>query len=142
MNTYHLENKLQITKDFLAELEAKSWQEIDQLQTQIANIDSSDDNNYIVQLLNNLLTSYYIFVGGLENFSSNTKSDYKVKNTNTTNKETSIENNLNIDTEELAEKNLDNEVSSYKDTVVEPFEYFVDFDEPSGEPLTDEDLYG
>ena len=24
----------------------------------------------------------------------------------------------------------------------EPFEYFVDFDEPAGDPLSDEDLYG
>ena len=25
---------------------------------------------------------------------------------------------------------------------IEPFEYFVDFDEPIGDPISDEDLYG
>ena len=28
-----------------------------------------------------------------------------------------------------------------QDEVIEPFEYFVDFDEPVGDPITDDDLY-
>lgn len=40
-----------------------------------------------------------------------------------------------LDDEELMDTNPDTEASA------EQFEYFVDFDEPKGPPLTDEDLY-
>ena len=41
METYNLKDKILITKDFLNELEAKGWQEIEYLQAQIANIPST-----------------------------------------------------------------------------------------------------
>ena len=43
-----------------------------------------------------------------------------------------------LDTEILDE--FDNAETNNENTS-EPFEYFVDFDEPIGEPLTDDDLY-
>ena len=41
--------------------------------------------------------------------------------------------------ENIPEINILDEFES--EATSEPFEYFVDFDEPIGEPLTDDDLY-
>ena len=41
---YTLKNKLTITKEFLQDLENKSWQEIEHLQSQIANIEANEEN--------------------------------------------------------------------------------------------------
>lgn len=152
MEPYCLKDKILITKDFLCELESKSWQEIEVLQNQIANIDDNEENTAILQLLKNLLTSYYIFIGGLENL---TETSLSAK--------TTVGKDLSIDTnhllEPVMEAKLDKdaldgtfEVPSNAQTIkmpqikaeenaFEPFEYFVDFDEPSGEPISDEDLY-
>jgi len=132
---YELKDKLQVTKEFLNDLEVKSWQEIEHLQNQIVNIEATKENLELIQLLKNLLTSYYVFTGGLENLNDNT-------NKLTINEPKSIE-SIKLEpeatfsdefvTSEVAlEQNMDSS---------EPFEYFVDFDEPVGEPLTDEELY-
>ncbi len=129
---YTLKDKLIITKDFIEELTEKSWLEIEQLQRQVANITDTDEGKKFKKLLNNLLTSYYVFVGGLENF-----------------------NNISIDYEPIAETPIEeptveiepalsyepSEPTNSKLEISEPFEYFVDFDEPTGAPLTDEDIY-
>ena len=149
---YTLKNKLSITKEFLTELESKSWQEIEYLQSQIANIEVTAENAKLIPLFKNLLTSYYVFVGGLESLDSE---DLTVA--------TPID-NVCINKEQIstdAEKAVGNDdyhdepyeddifepvfVEKQNSTVeadIEPFEYFVDFDEPTGEPLSDEDLYG
>ena len=144
---YTLKDKITITKDFLSDLEMKSWQEIENLQAQIANIEETEENLKVIQLLKNLLTSYYVFTGGLENFTN----------------EKVITNAINcpkkVDTEAKVAKAIKPEISYddiYEDDLfepatvekqdvadeIEPFEYFVDFDEPVGDPLSDEDLYG
>ena len=149
MEPYCLKDKILITKDFLRELESKSWQEIEVLQNQIANIDDNEENTVILQLLKSLLTSYYVFIGGLENLTETSLST-----------KTTVGKDLSIDTIEpvmvakLDEDTLDGtfEVPSNAQTIkipqikaeenaFEPFEYFVDFDEPLGEPISDEDLY-
>jgi hypothetical protein len=66
MNEYNLKDKLSLTPELLDSLTSKGWQEIEHLQAQIANIDDVSLN----QLLKNLLTSYYVFVGGLESLAS------------------------------------------------------------------------
>lgn len=148
METYNLKDKILITKDFLNELEAKGWQEIEYLQAQIANI--AEDNKEVIQLLKNLLTSYYVFTGELENLNDENKfivstadkvytKDKDIIAVNNTRKEVipidaEFDEPDNFFIEPAKPVHADNET-------FEPFEYFVDFDEPIGEPLSDEDLY-
>lgn len=140
---YTLKDKIQVTKEFLSDLEMKSWQEIENLQNQIANIETTPETAEVIKLLKNLLTSYYVFTGGLENL-SDTKATYKVP-------ESTAE--INVDKEVLpAEPKVeieDTEEETFEPIFAdeteqqdfEPFEYFVDFDEPEGDPISDEDLY-
>jgi hypothetical protein len=143
---YELKDKIQITKEFLNDLETKSWHEIEHLQNQIVNIEPSSK---IVQLLKNLLTSYYIFVGGLENISSEELASESITKytDNISEKEPVIVHAKKAKEEPKTELYSDDDI--YEPIVTagqieqdsEPFEYFVDFDEPFGEPITDEDLY-
>jgi hypothetical protein len=140
MEPHRLKDKLLITKEFLNDLETKSWQEIETLQNQIANIEVNTDNAELLQLLKNLLTSYYIFTGGLENLNNgmSTSIQQKVNDTipvQNISQDKSITMNIEKPKKTFPASN-DLEVVNF-----EPFEYFVDFDEPSGEPLSDEDLY-
>ena len=137
MHTYNLKDKITITKEFLNELEAKSWQEIEYIQNQIANIKDTHENTQLAQLLKNLLTSYYIFVGGIENINTNNSTISSSKTIKQS------------DDLKLADLNNSHSIESFENTSIglidnhiEPFEYFVDFDEPFGEPISDEDLYG
>lgn len=137
MDTYYLKDKLVVTDEFLADLETKSWQEIESLQNQIANIATSKENEGLLTLLNNLLTSYYVFVGGLENLASGCLSTPVVEiphNIEDLDKPIDI---TIAEEPELTEKPIPQDTDSF-----EPFEYFVDFEEPSGLPLTDAELYG
>lgn len=141
---YILKDKIAVTKEFLSDLESKSWQEIERLQSQISNIEDAE----LLKLLNNLLTSYYVFTGGLENLI-----DTKViqKNTEPANKICAKEepmqaNSLELETRTELRGN-DNlfeprHVKDVEQKDIKPFEYFVDFDEPTGDPISDEDLYG
>jgi hypothetical protein len=126
----------------------KSWQEIEQLQAQIANIEVSKESKKLIQLLKNLLTGYYVFAGGLENLNDDTnisKVDTFTGN-DSTNKEQVV-----IKAKDIPELNdavldepvylLDEPPKATNEDSFEPFEYFVDFDAPIGEPLTDDDLY-
>lgn len=143
---YNLKDKIAVTKDFLNDLEIRSWQEIEHLQNQITNIEITPDTIELVKLLKSLLTSYYVFTGGLENL-TNTNATYKIPEFTDkvcVEKETAV----TIPTEKV-ELSQDTDIfephNSIDDTEQidsEPFEYFVDFDEPSGDPISDEDLYG
>ena len=123
---YELKDKINVTTELLNELELKSWQEIEHLQAQLANLDNGPVNDKLRQLFKNLLTSYYVFTGGIETLLSESIS------------------NVALPTEEpvvlqtIDPKSIVNEPDT---EVTDPFEYFVDFDDPSGEPLTDKDLY-
>ena len=144
---YTLKDKLTINKEFLADLETKCWQEIEYLQSQIANI----DNAKLSQLFKNLLTSYYIFVGGIENLDSEdivaTPTDNICVNKEpiSTDVEKAVGNDDYHDEpceDDIFEPVFVEKQNSAVEANIEPFEYFVDFDEPIGEPLSDEDLYG
>lgn len=145
---YTLKDKIQINKEFLADLEAKSWQEIEHLQSQIANIEMTAESAELAKLLNSLLTSYYIFVGGLENLNDSNKINNFTDKV-APSKELVIvdtkEDTITLDSPELGEPNdfLDEQDKTEltDEAAFEPFEYFVDFDEPTGEPLTDDDIY-
>jgi hypothetical protein len=145
---YTLKDKLTTSKDFLSELIDKSWAEIEHLQTQIANIDTAEENTKLIQLFKNLLTSYYVFIGGLENLNSEeiiVKSEPAKEPTVELKKEDIPEPANITDDHYLADLVFDDPAveksEPVKDEYSEPFEYFVDFDEPIGEPLTDDDIY-
>lgn len=147
---YELKDKIKITKEFISELEMKGWQEIEYLQAQIANIEPTEDSTKLVQLLNNLLTSYYVFTGGLENLGDENKI---VKVANFTDKVCADKELITVNAKkeiEPTKPNLDEfeeffdepvKIGPGNDEPFEPFEYFIDFDEPTGEPLTDDDIY-
>lgn len=137
-----LKTKIQVTKDFLEELTNKSWQEIETLQMQLNNLDTNSISEPLHQLIENLLTSYYVFVGGLENLqedfdSLNNTIVPPVKNPK-----------INLQKEDKLDINLElnsfneNQAISTQTEIEDPFEYFVDFDDPIGDPISDEDLYG
>ena len=139
---YELKDKITTTEELLQELEAKCWQEIDYLQAQINNLADGATNNKLRQLFKNLLTSYYIFTGGIE-----TLAEAPIDNTATPTESTveepieEIEQEISVDTEPQDEDTYTPEIDTSSLEVSDPFEYFVDFDDPVGEPLTDEDLY-
>jgi hypothetical protein len=141
---YTLKDKLVVTKAFIDELTDKSWQEIEHLQNQIVNLDKTEDGTKVERLLKNLLTSYYVFVGGLENIDNidSGTSEFKIEEP-TVEEEPKSENVPVISQNDdipLWDSMHDSMVDSQL-TDTEPFEYFVDFDEPIGDPLTDDDLY-
>lgn len=136
---YELKDKINATPEFLGELEAKSWLEIEHLQAQIANLAEGPANEKLRKLFKNLLTSYYVFTGELENLSSGDTAvlpENDALDVEYSEPEISINQHIK-DTEEFTEP----ETAMHEIEVTEPFEYFIDFDDPIGEPLTDEDLY-
>ena len=156
MSTYYLKDKLKVDTELLNELTQKSWQEIEYLQSHIANIEDVDENTAIVQLLKNLLASYYVFIGNMECLYDN---DSVLLEPIINKKQSSVLNSSKVDFPDEAsqentvadysfeeEDNFETVENTDESTVstsaqAEPFEYFVDFDDPVGSPLTDEDLY-
>jgi hypothetical protein len=141
---YELKDKLIITKELLETLESKGWQEIEYLQAQIANLADSSVNDKLRQLLKSLLTSYYVFTGGIETLTSepiNTIVEPIEKPIQEPVPELSIETTSNIE-DNFDKQDMDLSLVNEPTVDIEDnFEYFVDFDDPVGEPLTDDDLY-
>jgi hypothetical protein len=140
---YNLKDKIEVTEEFLNDLIAKNWQEVEALQQQIANIDTSSKlGAYVAKLLKNTCTNYYVLIGCLETLIENPEAELEVHE-----QETKPEAINDITT---ADPTVDNviepealQVTTIKTNAdFEPFEYFVDFDEPSGAPISDQDLYG
>ena len=136
---YTLKDKLLVTQEFIDELTEKSWQEIEHVQSQIASLADTPEGNKVAKLLNNILTSYYVLAGSLENFNINdTAISQPIEVAST-----ELPNEIIIEKEsvEIVEPSEQEVTIEPESTVTEPFEYFVDFDDPIGEPLTDKDLY-
>ena len=136
-----LKDKIKIDKNFINDLITKSWQESESLQNQIDSIEiDSPQAAKVVKLLKDLLTSHYVFIGCLENL-ENEPINEPIKNTEP---EVIVPEKLTVIPEEPIKAMSDIDIFSELDANEadsEPFEYFVDFDEPIGEPLTDKDLY-
>lgn len=133
---YNLKEKLIVTKSFLDELVIKSWQDLEAIQQQIKNIDASNTlGNKTVELLKTLCVNYYTFIGCLENLAETTEFDC-VKISDQINQEVDIQTLSNYTDSAAREFKIDTADNNF-----EPFEYFVDFDAPTGEPITDKDLY-
>jgi hypothetical protein len=155
-----MSHKIEATKEFLNDLIGKSWQEIEALQQQIDSIDTGTYlGNEIVKLLRNTCTSYYVLIGCLEGltdcqesrYTDVVKSEPSIKvyqryKPDSPEKPVDAEPKAQLIAEPVINDVLDDEVifePKHAEAPVdfEPFEYFVDFDEPSGDPLTDDDLY-
>jgi hypothetical protein len=139
MSVANLKDKITVTPDFLADLISKNWQEVDSIQQQIDSIDSSTKaGQEVVNLLKNALASQYVFVGCLENISIKATSEVYLERVEPVeHTEPEPEEKL----QGLVDEPIDLAIDS-AEVPFEPFEYFVDFDEPIGDPLSDEDLYG
>ena len=141
-----LKDKITITDEYLQELISKSWHESENLQRQIKalNVISSKDAK-VVELLKQLLTNYQIFIGCLEGLSEETFEEVKTKavlpefESEPVVSEVVIDESLTDEITFLETNSTDTLIESVE--VQEPFEYFVDFDDPVGEPITDKDLY-
>lgn len=127
-----LKTKLRVDKELIDDLISKSWLEIDSIQAQLSTLSSeSAVGKKVQQVLKNLLTNYYIFVGELENIEV-PELPVPQDSHNEVSKQTY--NGLqSVEQITVAKEN--------EDVSFEPFEYFTDFDDPTGEPLTDTDLY-
>ena len=134
-----LKEKIPVTPELLNDLVSKSWLELEHLQAQANNL---DNNPALQTLLNNLITSYYVFIGGIENLQVgiNTMQQPSVSTSDELQKklEPDILDDLVFDKDEVVHVTHDEPALE----ATEPFEYFVDFDEPVGDPLSDDDLYG
>lgn len=138
---YSLKDKIVVSEEFLNELIAKNWQETEAIQQQIANIDTSTQlGAEVVRLLKNTCTNYYVLIGCLESLA---EGDIPQREPAAQNEHTdrSVEPEIETPQEPLAIAK-DQELPAKADRAdFEPFEYFVDFDEPCSERLTDKDLY-
>ena len=134
-----LKEKIPVTPELLNDLASKSWLELEHLQAQANNI---DNNPALKTLLNNLITSYYVFIGGIENLQVGTTNlqQLPVSASDELQKkpEPDILDGLVFNEDDVVHVTHDEPALE----VTEPFEYFVDFDEPTGDPLSDDDLYG
>lgn len=119
---------------FLNELLKQSWLDIENLQKQIDTIEStSPQSRELIEIIKDFLTSNLVYVGCLENLLTKTQKSNLEKEIKL------VDDKKVLDLEEPLENSRIN--NSTADTDFEPFEYFVDFEEPQGDPLTDEDLY-
>lgn len=155
---------------------SKSWDEIATLKAQIREFKLAKKNQKLIDIFQDLLDSYLIFVGRLEQFAD--KKDFidlpkedelkedvnieiKVTSDEPTNTEVKKEIPEVTSTESIPvpEEEIDKYLSDedFIDPPTEPIkqpakkvapeianndtEYYVDFDDPTGEPLSDADLY-
>ena len=143
---YNLKNKIIVTNEFLNELIGKSWQEVETLQQQIANIDTSSQlGTNVVKLLKNTCTSYYTLIGCLETLAEEPETALlPTVITNETDIQEEKQELMGESVIEALDKKLPTTLKNQQTEVMqnfEPFEYFVDFEEPLGKPITDEVLY-
>lgn len=133
-----LKDKIKIDKNVINDLIAKSWEDSESIQNQIDSIEvDSTSAATVVKLLKDLLTSYYVFTGCLENLGNEpievTKPAKAIES------EVIVPEKLAVIPE--APIKINTQKTELNNVEIEPFEYFVDFDDPVGEPLTDDDLY-
>lgn len=140
---YNLKEKLVVTEEYLNDLISKSWLETEAIQQQIANIDASTKLGAgVVKILKNACTNYYVLIGCLEALAENPNS-IEITGVGQETFQNTTEQKVFDEPAEATE--APKEILSLpveSNDNFEPFEYFVDFEEPSGDPLSDEDLYG
>ena len=134
-----LKDKIKVDKNFIDDLITKSWQDSESIQSQIDSIEvDSVIATKTVKLLKDLLTSYYVFTGCLENIENESIDMIKVEPAPVV---VEVPKVIPEKPVKVVAPKVDILPELNYETEAEPFEYFVDFDEPTGEPLTDDDLY-
>lgn len=150
------QDELPIT--FITSFVSRGWEEVGMLKEQIKALKTEFKNvDKIEEILQGLIDAYLINIGQLELFLQ--ENDYvevpEVEETETEESEESEEEVeaeeepevkvIKVEVPEEEEKDEENETGR---VVMQPapkdfeaFEYFVDFDEPYGDPLTDDDIY-
>lgn len=146
MDISKLTDRLATDDTLISGLIESSWQETDNLKTQIAGLKASKENPLVITAITNLLNSYYIFIGELE----------RALDTKSNKEDSDITSNI-MATQTPAEKETSYPLSKSEDPIIKntdeepllkkpitpakPFEYFVEFEDPIGPPVTDVDLY-
>jgi len=143
-----IKDKIKADKNFINDLIAKSWEDSESIQNQIDCIETdSEIAAKTVKLLKDLLTSYYVFTGCLENLANEPVEAARINEpVEVAEPEVIVPEKLTIIPEEPVKANNEPDIDFFSELDAdepesEPFEYFVDFDDPVGEPLTDDDLY-
>lgn len=155
-----IKNNKQVNKDIISKVIKDSWAEIDRLSKFIEVLRQDDfDNSAVEDALQSIIDAYLICAGQLEPLASTEVSDL-----GTIDFEFDPANNEFQDKPELDVQAIqpdDQSINQVAQPIEEPvsvedglnnpnilprdhfekFEYFVDFDEPIGDALTDEDLY-
>ena len=152
-------NQEELPITFITSFVSRGWEEVGMLKEQIKALKTEFKNiDKIEEILQGLIDAYLINIGQLELFLH--ENDYvEVPNVDETEEiESKKEEEEEISEEEVIEdKKVEDEVEAVADDEIEEtdspivmqqapkdfeaFEYFVDFDEPSGDALTDDDLY-
>ena len=141
---YNLKDKIVVDETFISDLIAKNWQEVESLQQQAANIDTSTKlGAEIEKLLKNTCTNYYVLIGCLENLADGAEVTSVEVPAEAVEPEVKSDPQPESDFEFGEAKILVDSDDLYRvpEEDFEPFEYFVDFEDPVGDPLTDKDLY-
>lgn len=134
-------DKVTVDNDLLNDIITKTWHDIENIKSQIEMLDNTDAKTVeFKKLLNTLLTNYYIFVGCIENIITDFDDAKQVVEPQETEEIKNIENISTAEPYSITTNNTQYDLKVHEDNF-EPFEYFVDFDEPFGEKITDEDLY-
>lgn len=140
---YNLIDKIEVTEEFLNDLITKNWQEVEAIQQQIANIDTSTQlGSEVAKILKNTCTNYYVLIGCLETLVENPETELEVHNQEAESETTNDIVTAGPTVSEVIEPKVAQVNNVETNVDFEPFEYFVDFDEPSGKPVLDQDLYG
>lgn len=158
------ENKIsqeELPITFITSFVSRGWEEVGMLKEQIKALKAEFKNiDKIEEILQGLIDAYLINIGQLELFLH--ENDYvEVPNIEETEEVEKKEEEEKVSEDEIVEdeevKDIEDEIETVVEDEVEEaeapivmqqapkdfeaFEYFVDFDEPSGEALTDDDLY-
>jgi len=172
-NTKLNENKTKIDTEVVTALISQAWGEIGVLKSNVEQIGKGfSDTKKLIEIFEDLLDSYLIYVGRLESFLEDSKLIDKPKNKEVIEEKLILDENKYTSTiiehkpieisqpvdmsinESVASKSIDalldtetesNDLDAEQENEVhESADFFVDFDEPDlSEPkLTDDDIYG
>lgn len=155
-----MQEELPIT--FITSFVSRGWEEVGMLKEQIKALKSEFKNiDKIEEILQGLIDAYLINIGQLElflhdndyvevpNIEEQEKQEEQEEESEVLEKEDIEDDEIETDEIEDVIKIENDKPEEIEAPIImhqapkdfEAFEYFVDFDEPSGDALTDEDLY-
>lgn len=115
------------------------WSEVGRLKDEVKAISENfSDAKHFEKILNNIIDEYLIAIGQTESLLDE-KKIVELPEEDSLNESITLK--ISLEDEEIEENECEN-CSENEIQLSEPFEFVVDFDEPSGEKLTDQDIYG